>query len=65
MMRVATRRILCHSCEASAQKPIAPTHRYIQWAARVALILRADRSFKVVAERTGLHWETMRTIEKA
>jgi len=67
-MRVATRRILCRACGASTQEPISFCSdayvRYTKWAARFVLVLRADMSIKAVAERTGMHWETVKNIEK-
>jgi transposase len=67
-MRVATRRILCRECGASTQEAISFCSdayvRYTKWAARFALVLRADMSIKAVAERMGMHWETVKNIEK-
>jgi len=66
-MRVATRRIVCRACGASTQEAISFCSdsyvRYTQWAARFALVLRADMSIKAVAEHTGMHWETVKNIE--
>lgn len=67
-MRVAIRRIRCKNCEASHQEPIKfcpdPYARHTKWAARFVLALRQDMSIKAVAKRTGLHWETVKNIEK-
>jgi transposase len=67
-MRVATRRIVCRACGASTQEPLDfcpnPYVRYTQWAARFVLALRAEMSIKAVASFTGLHWETVKNIEK-
>ena len=69
VMRVATRRIVCRAWGASTQEPISFCSdsyvRYTKWAARFALVLRADMSIKATAERTGMHWETVKNIEKA
>ena len=69
VLRVATRRIICRACGASTQEPISFCSdsyvRYTKWAARFALVLRADMSIKATAERTGMHWETVKNIEKA
>jgi len=68
MMRVATRRIVCRACGASTQEPISFCSdlyvRHTKWAARFALVLRADMSIKAVAQHMGMHWETVKTIEK-
>jgi transposase len=67
-MRVAIRRIRCKTCNASHQEPISfcpdPYVRYTKWAARFAFALRGDMSIKAVAKRTGLHWDTVKNIEK-
>lgn len=68
-MRTATRRILCRECGASAQEPIDfcpdPYARHTKWVARFVLALRAEMSITAVARFTGLHWETVKNIEKA
>lgn len=68
-MRVAMRRIRCRDCQASHQESIsfcpAPYVRYTKWAARWVLGLRPEMSIKAVAKFTGLHWETVKNIEKA
>jgi transposase len=67
-MRVSIRRIRCSQCNASHQEPIKfcpdPYARITKWAARFVLALRKDMSIKAVAERTGMHWETVKNIEK-
>lgn len=67
-MRVAIRRIRCKECGASHQEPIRfcsdPYARHTKWAARFVLALRQDMSIKAVAKRCGLHWETVKNIEK-
>ena len=68
-MRVATRRIRCKACGASTQEPIPfcpePYVGYTTWAARFVLGLRRAMSISDVARFTGLHWETVKNIEKA
>jgi len=69
LMRIATRRILCQECGASLQEPIdfcaSPYARHTKWVARFVLALRAEMSIKAVAGFTGLHWDTVKNIEKA
>jgi transposase len=68
-MRVSIRRIRCGKCGASTQEPISfspnPYVRYTKWAARYVLGLRKAMSISDVARFTGLHWETIKNIEKA
>jgi transposase len=68
-MRVAIRRIRCRKCGASRQEPISfcpdPYARYTKWVAQWVLGLRAEMSIKAVAKFTGLHWDTVKNIEKA
>ena len=68
-MRVSTRRIVCRACGASTQEPIAfcsDTYvRHTKWAARFVLALRFEMSIKATARFTGMHWETVKNIEKA
>jgi transposase len=68
-MRVALRRIRCSDCGASCHEPITfcpqPYVRYTKWAARYVLALRAEMSISAVSKFTGLHWETVKNIEKA
>lgn len=68
IMRLATRRVLCQQCGASVQEPIDfcpdPYARHTKWVARFVLALRAEMSIKAVAGFTGLHWETVKNIEK-
>lgn len=69
IMRIATRRILCRDCGASIQEPISFCSdsyvRHTKWAARFVLGLRGEMSIKAVARFTGLHWDTVKNIEKA
>ena len=39
--------------------------RHTQWAARFVLALRSEMSIKAVARFAGMHWETVKNIEKA
>jgi transposase len=68
-MRVVLRRIKCHDCGASSHEPVSfcpdPYVRYTKWAARFVLALRAEMSISAVSKFTGLHWETIKNIEKA
>lgn len=69
ILRVSVRRIRCRACGASLQEPISfcpDSHvRYTKWLARFVLALRAAMSIRDVARFTGLHWETVKNIEKA
>jgi transposase len=69
LMRVAVRRIKCRSCGVSSHEPVAfcpdPYVRYTKWAARFVLALRSEMSIAAVAKFTGLHWETIKNIEKS
>jgi len=68
IMRIATRRIVCANCGASEQEPIDfcadPYARHTKWVARFVIALRVEMSIKAVAGFTGLHWETVKNIEK-
>ncbi|VGO19566.1 ISL3 family transposase [Pontiella sulfatireligans] len=68
-MRVAVRRIRCRDCGASSHEPITfcpdPYVRYTKWTARFVLALRTEMSISAAAKFTGLHWETVKNIEKA
>ncbi len=68
IMRLATRRILCSECGASVQEPIGfcadRYARHTKWVARFVIALRGEMSIKAVAGFTGLHWETVKNIEK-
>jgi len=68
-MRVTTRRIVCRECGASTQEPITFCSdsyvRHTKWTARFVLALRSEMSIRAVARFTGLHWETVKNIEKA
>jgi transposase len=68
LLRVFTRRIVCRECRASVQEPIefcAGTHvGYSKWLANFVLGLRGVMSIRDVAHFTGLHWESVKNIEK-
>ena len=68
IFRVATRRIKCKACGGSDQEPIdfcpKPYARYTKWVARFVLALRGEMSISAVAAFTGLHWGTVKDIEK-
>lgn len=67
-MRVSIRRIKCRECLASSHEPISfcpePRVRYTKHVAHYVRVLRAKMSIKDVAELSGLHWETVKNIEK-
>lgn len=69
IMRVEVRRIRCQTCKASTQDPIsfcaAPYVRYTKWLAKFVIALREEMSITAVARFTGLHWESVKNIEKA
>jgi len=68
VMCVAMRRIVCKDCHASIQEPISfcpDSHvRFTKWVAYFVIALRAEMSIKAVARFTGLHWDTVKSIEK-
>jgi transposase len=68
MLIVWVRRIRCHECKAFAQEPLpfcpGPYARYTNPLARYVIGLRSEMSIKAVARFTGLHWETVKNIEK-
>ena len=69
IFRVAMRRIRCHDCGAYAQEPIyfCPG-RYARITKKLGyyvLALRTAMSIRDVARFTGLHWDTVKDIEKA
>ncbi len=69
ILRVSIRRIRCHECGAFAQEPISfcpgPYARHTKQLARYVIGLRSEMSIRAVARFTGLHWETVKNIEKA
>lgn len=68
LLRMFTRRIVCRQCKASVQEPIAfcaGAHvGYSKWLAHFVLALRRTMSIRDVAHFTGLHWESVKNIEK-
>lgn len=69
IFRVRTRRIRCHDCGAYAQEPISfcpgPYARITKMLGYYVLALRTAMSIRDVARFTGLHWDTVKDIEKA
>ncbi len=67
-MRVATRRIKCRDCSVSSHEPVLfcpePRVNYTKAVAHFVRVLRAKMSIKDAAELSGLHWETVKNIEK-
>ena len=68
LLRVFTRRILCRECSASVQEPITfcagAQVGYSKWLAHFVVALRRTMSIREVAHVTGLHWESVKNIEK-
>jgi len=66
---VAIRRVLCSNCGACAQEPIpfcaGPYLTYTKWLAQYVLALRKEMSIQAVAKFTGLHWDSVKQIEKS
>jgi len=69
IFRVQIRRIRCHECGSYLQEPINfcpnPYSRFTKHLARFVLALRSAMSISDTARFTGLHWETVKNIEKA
>lgn len=65
---MGVRRIRCHQCKAFAQEPLpfcpGSYARYTKPLARYVIGLRSEMSISAVARFTGLHWETVKNIEK-
>ena len=65
---VEVRRIRCHQCGSFARERIdfcPDTHvSYTKWLTKYVLALRAHMSISAVADFTGLHWDTVKDIEK-
>lgn len=63
------RRVHCQDCGSHARERLdfCPQQGvgYTKWLAKYVLALRADMSIRAVAEHTGLHWQTVKDIEKA
>ena len=68
VFRVNLRRILCRDCKLSRQEPMAfcagPYLRHTKWVAKYVLGLRKEMSIRAVAQFTGLHWDSVKQIEK-
>jgi len=68
IFRVHMRRIRCHDCGAYAQESIkfCPNSysRITKHLARYVLALRSAMSISDTARFTGLHWDTVKNIEK-
>ncbi len=68
VLRVAQRRVKCSACGASSHEPVAfcpgPYVKYTKKVVHYVRWLRSKMSIKDVAELTGLHWETVKNIEK-
>ena len=66
---VAIRRIHCKECGAWTREPLgfcpAKNVSYTKWLVKFVLALRAEMSIRAVAQFTGLHWESVKNIEKA
>lgn len=69
IFRVGIRRIRCRSCGCYVQEPITfcphPYARITKHLGRYVLALRTAMSIRDVARFTGLHWDTVKDIEKA
>lgn len=65
---VQVRRISCKRCGACARERIdfcpKPNVSYTKWLVKFILALRADMSITAVARLTGLHWQSIKDIEK-
>ena len=68
IFRLTIRRVRCGSCHADVQEPFAccPSRysRITKHLAHFVLALRGAMSIRDVARFTGLHWETVKNIEK-
>ncbi len=67
-LRVAVRRVACNDCGAHCRETLHFLPRkhvgYTRALARFVLSLRRHMSIKAVADWVGLHWETVKQIEK-
>lgn len=65
---VEVRRIHCADCGSHARERLdfCPSSNvsYTKWLAQYVLALRADMSIKATATHAGLHWQTVKDIEK-
>jgi transposase len=68
ILRVEIRRIQCSDCGVSAQEPLpfcaGPNRTYSKWLAKYVLSLRKEMSISAIAQLTGLHWTSVKDIEK-
>jgi len=68
IFRVQIRRIRCHECGSYTQEPIkfcpGSYSRITKHLARYVLALRSAMSISDTARFTGLHWDTVKNIEK-
>jgi transposase len=69
VLNVAMHRVRCHDCAAylMEQLPFVPAQkvRYSKALARTVIELRSEMSILALARHFGLHWETVKQIEKA
>ncbi len=65
---VKVRRVRCLDCGVCPQEPISfcagPYLGYTKWLAKYVLGLRKEMSISAVAHLTGLHWDSVKQIEK-
>lgn len=63
------RRIRCGACKAFSRERLGfcpgPNLAYTKWLAQFVLALRKEMSISAVAQFTGLHWDTVKEIEKS
>lgn len=68
VFKVWVRRVVCATCGASLREPLefCPGSHvgYTKWLAQYVLALRRHLCISAVAELTGLHWDTVKAIEK-
>jgi len=65
---VQVRRVRCESCGVFARERLsfcpAPNVTYTKWLVKYVLALRREMSITAVAKFTGLHWQSVKEIEK-
>lgn len=65
---VPVRRVRCQDCSACARERLdfcpGPNVSYTKWLAAYVLALRADMSIRATAQHSGLHWDSVKDIEK-
>ena len=68
IMRIAIRRIRCQSCGSSKQEPISFCSKshvgYTKWLESFVIALRKSMTITDVAKFTGLHWQSVKDIER-